>query len=258
MNGSCSVPNSSGPVAGRTSSWRATTRRTAGLLAAVVALVLLGACAPAASGDGPAAQAASQVTGPVAYLPTATGARWSYLPNGAQLSEPLVVTTVQGPTVLDGQVRTAWRTVGRGLDVRFFREHTSEGTFLVREERPGTTITFDPPIRELPTAPLRVGQSWSGETTATVVFPEATTGDTRETLDIEWVNTVVDRRMVTVAAGEFDVFVLNFTSRTTDEDGNVIEELTQETWYSPYLGEVRTENGFFLVESNLTGLPHAE
>jgi len=60
---------------------------------------------------------------------------------------------------------------------------------------------------------------------------------------------------VTVAAGTFEVFVLNFTSRTLDEDGVVLEELTQETWFAPYLGEVRTENGFFLVDSNLLGLP---
>lgn len=222
---------------------------------AAAVVVLLAACAPRASEEGPSAETASRVTGPVAYVPTATGARWSYLPNGAQLSEPLVVTTVEGPTVLDGQVRTAWRTAGRGLDVRFFREHRVDGIYLVREERPGTHITFDPAIRELPGPPLQVGQSWSGETTATVTFPEAASDNRSETLEIEWVNTVVDRRTVEVAAGEFEVFVLNFTSRTLDEDGRVVEELTQETWFSPYLGEVRTENGFFLVESNLIGLP---
>jgi hypothetical protein len=71
------------------------------------------------------------------------------------------------------------------------------------------------------------------------------------------VTTVVDRREVTVTAGTFEVFVLNFTSRTTDESGEVVDELTQETWFAPYLGEVRTENGFFLVDSNLLGLPRA-
>ena len=233
-------------------------RRAAGLLA-WLAIALLTACAPSATGDdGPRAQAASRVTGPVQYIPTATGARWSYLPNGASLSEPLVVTTVEGPTVLDGQVRTAWRTYGRGLDTRFFREHGPDGTFLVREERPGTNIDFDPPVRELPAAPLRVGQTWSGETTATVTFPEAESGNRVRRMVIDWVTTVVDKRVVDVVAGEAEVFVLNFTSRTTDEDGNVVEELTQETWFAPYLGEVRTENGFFLVESNLIGLPHAE
>lgn len=234
---------------------RAAPSRRLVALALATATLLLGACAPRAGDEGPSAEAASRVAGPVAYMPTATGARWSYLPNGAQLSEPLIVTTVEGPTVQDGVVRTAWRTAGRGLDVRYFREHRPDGTFLFREERPGTRITFDPPIRELPGEPLRVGHTWSGTTTATVTFPEAERDSQVETLEIEWVHTVVDRRTVEVAAGEFEVFVLNFTSRTIGEDELLAEELTQEIWYSPYLGEVRTENGFFLVESNLIGLP---
>ena len=230
-----------------------TVRRSALALLAVAGL--LAACAPGTEEEGPSAQAGSQVVGPLQYVPIATGARWSYLPDGAQLSEPLVVTTVLGPTVLDGQVRTAWRTVGRGLDVRFFRQHGPEGTFLVREERPGTIIEFDPPIRELPGEPLRVGQSWSGETTATVTFPDADAEHRTQRLGLDWVSTVVDRRPVNVPAGPVEVFVLNFTSRSVDEEGNVVEELTQETWFSPYLGQVRTENGFYLVESNLIGLP---
>jgi len=222
------------------------------LLAAAAIVLLIGACAPAASEE---TEAVTTPTGPVAYVPRATGAAWAYLPDRATLDEPRVVVRVEGPTVVDGTVRTAWRMVGRGLDIRWFREHRDDGTFLVREERPGTVITFDPPIQEMVTGPLRVGQIWSGATTATVRFPEAAPENRTSTLALDWVTTVVDRRTVTVAAGTFEVFVLNFTTRTLDEDGTVLEELTQETWFSPYLGEVRTENGFFLVDSNLLGLP---
>ncbi len=223
------------------------------MLLAVAAIVLLvGACAPAASEE---TEAVTTPTGPVAYVPRPTGAAWSYLPDRATLDQPRVVVRIEGPTVVDGQVRTAWRMVGRGLDVRWFREHREDGTYLVREERPGTAIAFDPPILEMVPGPLRVGQIWSGATTATVRFPEAEPENRTSTLALEWNTTVVDRRTVTVAAGEFEVFVLNFTTRTLDEDGVVLEELTQETWFSPYLGEVRTENGFFLVDSNLLGLP---
>src|SRR6056297_3609043 len=197
------------------------------LLAAAAIVLLIGACAPAASEE---TEAVTTPTGPVAYVPRATGAAWAYLPDRATLDEPRVVVRVEGPTVVDGTVRTAWRMVGRGLDIRWFREHRDDGTFLVREERPGAT-------------------------TATVRFPEAAPENRTSTLALDWITTVVDRRPVTVAAGTFEVFVLNFTTRTLDEDGTVLEELTQETWFSPYLGEVRTENEFFLVDSNLLGLP---
>ncbi|MDZ7707529.1 MAG: hypothetical protein U5J97_06470 [Trueperaceae bacterium] len=227
-------------------------RRPLLLLAAALIVSLVAGCAPTVSEE---TEAVTQPTGPLAYVPRETGAAWSYLPDRATLDEARVVVRVEGPTVVDGQVRTAWRMVGRGLEVRWFREHREDGTYLVREERPGTVITFDPPILEMVSGPLRVGQNWTGATTATVLFPEATAENRTSTLALEWVTTVVDRRSVTVAAGTFDVFVLNFTSRTLDEDGVVLEELTQETWFSPYLGEVRTENGFFLVDSNLFGLP---
>ena len=226
--------------------------RAAASLLALVAL--LASCVPAASEE---AEVVSVPTGPLSYAPTATGARWTYLPDGATLDEPRVVMTVEGPTVVDGEVRTAWHMVGRGLDVRWFRAHLEDGTYLVREERPGTIITFDPPILEMPSGPLRVGQSWRGDTTATLRFPDAEPENRLSSLDLQWVSTVVDRRTVTLAAGTFEVFVLNFTSRTLDEQGRVVEELTQETWFAPYLGEVRTENGFYLIDSNLIALPRA-
>lgn len=226
--------------------------RAAALLLTLAAV--LASCVPAASEE---TEVVTDPTGPLSYVPTATGARWSYLPDRATLDEPRVTMTVEGPTVVAGEVRTAWRMVGRGLDVRWFRDHREDGTYLVREERPGTIITFDPPILELPSGPLRVGESWRGETTATLRFPDAEPENRLSSLDLQWVSTVVDRRTVTVAAGTFEVFVVNFTSRTLDEEGTVVEELTQETWFAPYLGEVRTENGFFLVDSNLIGLPRA-
>lgn len=224
----------------------------AGLAALCLALVvLLSGCVPEAG----QAEAATQPTGPLAYVPTETGATWAYLPDRASLDEPRVIVRVEGPTVVDGVVRTAWRMVGRGLEVRWFREHRSDGTYLVREERPGTRILFDPPIQELPSGPFRVGQTWGGETTATLIFPDAAPENRSSSLPLEYRSTIVDRREVTVPAGTYEVFVLNLTTRTYDEQGTITEELTQETWYAPYLGEVRTENGFFLVDTNLEGLP---
>ncbi|MEX2501131.1 MAG: hypothetical protein WD336_02040 [Trueperaceae bacterium] len=225
--------------------------RTAWLLLALIATVLA-ACAPTAREQ---AQVTETPTGPLAYHPHPTGATWSYLPERASLDEGRVVTRVEGPTVLAGEVRTAWRLAGRGLDMRMFREHRSDGTYLVRTERPGTILRYDPPIFEMPDRELRVGDRWDGSTTVTTEFPDARSENRFSVLDVDYVTTVVDRREVTVPAGTFEVFVLNFTTRTLDEDGEVTEEFTQERWFAPYLGLVRTEQDHFLLESNLIDLP---
>lgn len=229
-------------------------RRTPAFLLILSLLVVLAACAPAAE-DGER-QAVEQLSDPVGYYPTQTGVRWSYLPNGAQLSDPRVEVTVEGPTVLDGETWIATHMEGRGLDVRWFRQERDDGIYLAREERPGLEIEFDPPLRELPgEGELRTGLTWNGETTASVTFPEATEENRHATRELSYRTTVVDRRTVTVAAGEFEVFVLNFTSRQTDEDGEVVDELTQEFWYAPFVGEVRTENEFYLVDGNFLDAP---
>ena len=217
---------------------------------------LLGACAPAAQ-EREEARVDVTPSGPAAYRPEAPGSQWTYLPDGAGLDEPRVRIEIEGPTVVGGAVLTAWHMEGRGLDVRWYRDHREDGTYLVREERPGTLISFDPPILEWTQEPMYVGMRWSGTTEATIRFPGADTERQPDQLSIEYAVEVVDRRDVRVAAGTFDVFVVNFTTLTRDEAGEVVETLTQETWVAPNLGEVRTENGFFLIGSNLLGASSA-
>ncbi len=216
----------------------------------VVALsLLLSACVPASESERVTVE---EFSGSVSYYPKETGAIWQYLPSGARLDEARVTQRIGGPIVLDGEVWIAWQMVGRGLDVTWFRQYRPDGVYLRRELRPGTEITFDPPLREFPSeGELRVGATWSGQTTAKLFYPEADSANQRADLLVEYVFTVVDQREVTVAAGTFEVFVINFVTRTTDDEGTIIEEFTQETWFAPFLGEVRTENGFFLVASNV-------
>lgn len=220
-------------------------RRTLLLLACAATLA---ACAPTVDER----VEVQQLTEPLTYYPNQTGARWEYLPDAARLTDPRLVRTVEGPTVLDGEVWTAWRTAGRGLDQTAFRQNRSDGVYMKRRLRPGSIITFDPPIREFP-APgeLRVGATWSGETTALLEFPEAEVENRSSTLDLTYTYTVVDQRDVELLAGEFEIFVVNLVTRTFDEDGAVVEELQQETWFVPFVGEVRTDNGYFLVDSNV-------
>lgn len=227
--------------------------RTPILVVLVLGFVLaLSACAPTADERVDV----QQLTEPITFYPNQTGARWEYLPDGARLSDPKLVRTVQGPTVLDGEVWTAWRTAGRGLDLTAYRQTRADGVFVKRRLRPGTIITFDPPIREFPSeSELRVGATWAGETTADLQFPTAAPENRSATLELTYTYTVVDRRSVTLLAGTFEVFVVNLVTRTFDEEGGIVEELQQESWFVPFIGEVRTDNGYFLVESNVLEEP---
>lgn len=232
-------------------------RSTARLAAQIIAIAaLLAACVPGGSG---ARNQADQALGEISYYPQQAGVIWQYLPEGALLEEPRLFSAIEGPTVLDGEIWIGWRTVGLGFDTGYLRQYRSDGVYLRRKTQPGTIFTFEPPIREFP-APesLRVGWTWSGETRVLAEFPEAPVGSRRAETDVSYVYTVVDARTVTLAAGEFEVFVINFVTRTLDEDAAVVDELVQEVWFAPFVGELRTENGYFLVEANFLEAPVAE
>lgn len=222
------------------------------LLVAALAF-LLAACAP--TSEAPRVDV-DQLTEPITYYPFQTGATWQYLPDGARLNDPTTTVRVEGPTVAAGEVWVAWHTRGRGLDQMSYRATRPDGVFLMREVRLGTTFTFDPPLKEYPQgAQLRVGANWSGSTS---VHLSADGGRQQRTMAIDYVYTVVDKRLVTTPAGQFDVFVIDFTSRTFDELGNITDELTQQTWFAPHVGEVRTRNGHLLVASNVLAAESSE
>jgi hypothetical protein len=208
-------------------------------------VLLLASCAPA-----PVERVSVlQISEPPTYYPHPTGALWRYLPEGEARTAPALVQQVEGPTVVDGARLTAWRTTGRGLETRTYREYREGGVYLVRETGPGYVTTISPPVQEWPRAgTLRVGASWGGEAVATVTFTEA---GVAEEVRLEYRSEVVDQRPVETAAGAFDVFVVAFESRAYGPDGQTRETLRQEVWFAPFVGEVRTDSGLFLVETNL-------
>ncbi|MFU8887068.1 MAG: hypothetical protein ACNA8N_00505 [Trueperaceae bacterium] len=211
-------------------------------------LVALVACAPVQEQGRVAVQQLAAT--PSAY-PQETGIQWSYLRDGALLDDPRYVETIEGPAVLDGDVWIAFRLVGGGQDVTHYRQFRADGVHLRRQTRPGGSFTFEPPIRELPAeGELRVGAQWTGSTVATGVFPGAPAGQRRFTQSIDYVYTVVDRRPVTVSERVYDVFVIDRTARTFGEDGEVVDEVSQQVWFALGVGKVRHENGWFLVATN--------
>jgi len=223
-------------------------RRAHWAWAAVALLAVTGACAPAAD---PGRVAVQQLTAALSFYPQETGARWTYLRDGARLDDPRYVETIAGPAVLEGDVWIAFRLVGGGQDVTHYRQFRDDGVYLRRQTRPGGSFTFDPPIRELPAAgDLRLGVTWSDSTVATGNFPGAPLGRRTFTHSIDYVYAVIDQRPVTVGGRVYDVLVIDRTARTFDDLGAVVEEVSQQIWFAPGVGKVRHENGWFLVDTN--------
>jgi hypothetical protein len=213
-------------------------------------IALLAACVPASEAPRVEVQ---QLTQAVSYYPSQAGATWQYLPSGSSLADPRFTRRIEGPALIDGEVWVASRSEGLGLEIIEYKQYRPDGVYLLRRIRPGDEVTFDPPIRQFPAeGTLRVGASWSGQTTARIFFPGARPENQRTNVELEYLYTVVDQRSVNLQAGTFNVYVINFVTRTLDEDGGIADTLTQELWFTPNVGEIRTEQGFFLVATNTT------
>ena len=219
--------------------------------AVIVVALFVSACTPTTQSDDRVG--VLQLTDPITYYPFQTGAAWEYLQQGARLTDPRTTVVVEGPTVVDNGVWIGWRLIGPAREKRSYRQVNASGVFLHSEVRLGiTTLTYDPPIQEYPPqGSLRVGALWTGETDVTLQLYD---GSEPEVRHLAYTYTVVDRRTVTVPAGEVDVFVINLTSRLFDEDGTQVDEETYETWFSPYVGEVRLNTGHVLMRSNVPAL----
>ncbi len=214
----------------------------------LIALGLLTACTPATNQKKVEVKQLSEA---VSYYPHEVGASWTYLEPGETTDASPVVTLVQGPTVVDGDLWIETHQAGRGLDIRWFRQYRPDGVYLLKELRPGMEVSFDPPLQEMPAEnTLRVGSTWTGQSTATIFYPEAKGNQQTQTYAFDYTYTVVDQRPVNSQAGDFDVYVINMVARMTDEAGSKVDEVTQAFWFSPFIGEVMTENGYVLVNKN--------
>ena len=193
-----------------------------------------------------------QFAGSVSFYPQETGIVWSYVPPGGSLESPALQQVIEGPTVLNDDIWIASSVTGVGLSGFRFRQYRSDGVYRLRETAPGVETTYDPPIREFPAeSELVVGASWTGDTTATVFFPGAKPDEQTQVQTVNYTYTVVDKRTVNnLPIGPVEVFVVNLVGRLFDADGGISQELKQEVWFAPFIGEVRTREGFLLIATN--------
>ncbi len=210
-------------------------------------VLVLAACAP----QSQPRTTVEELAGTVGYYPSEAGARWEYLPRNAALDDDRSILAIEGPRVVNGEVLTGWRLYGGGLDHRYYRSYRADGVRLHASSYPGASLSFNPPILEYPSAQqLRTGARWSGSSVVTITQPAAPSGQQITTSTVDYTYAVVDRRRVRVTAGEFDVYVINRVTNYRDGSEALRETLTQELWFSPYVGEIQTVTGEFLVALN--------
>ena len=223
-----------------------TTRRLA-LALTLTLTTVLGACAPSANAPVPRASGSLTPDAP-SFYPHETGLTWTYLEEGETVITPAYTLSVLGPSVLQGERVILTRMRGRTVDTTYYKQHTSEGVFLHREDRPGATITYDPPLQEFPApAALKPGASWSGSTTATVTYDKASDTPTSSTLDYTF--TVLEQREANVPAGTFPAYTIEFAAEQLD--GERVESTRQHQWFTPYWGDVRTRSELLLTGGNV-------
>ncbi|GAA0517876.1 hypothetical protein GCM10008937_26760 [Deinococcus depolymerans] len=215
------------------------------LLPALLLPALLGACTPAVSGAGPV-QASTPVSG-VSFYPQESGLAWSYLLEGEDTGTAPYVLRALGPTVFAGQRVVAFQLTGRGADQTWFRTVGAGGAQLLGLRKPGVNVRLDPPWQEYPAENAwRVGLTWQGQSEITISGDEGTV-QKRGQLNYSYV--VQERRSVQTPGGRFDVWVV--TRQISDTVGGLFPA-TQQLWFAPFVGEVRSPEGLLLTGRNFT------
>lgn len=178
------------------------------------------------------------------FYPQQTGLRWMYHYPNEPLDTPPITTEIVGPTRRNGKTLTIIRTVGRGYDLTKTYEIGLDGVLLHHEDRPGVTITYDPPIQELPPAiNLTVGHSWRGTTRTTIRFQ---TNPTPTTYALTYEYTILERRTIQTPAGTHDTLLINLTAN--DET----QTIQQRTHFAPFIGTIINPDGSILTQTNAT------
>lgn len=204
-----------------------------------LAALALAACAPVA--QAPERATAQTPVAAASFYPQETGLAWEYLPDGEALTRPRYRLSVQGPAEFSGQRAVAYRMEGRGTDQTWYRQVGDSGVRLLGFTKPGLVVTLNPPVQELPpAASWRPGLTWEGESELQVIQGREVVQRGRVT----WRFVVLERRSVSVPAGGHEVWVV---SRQLRDDVGGLFPLSEQLWFAPHVGEVRTPEGLLLV-----------
>ncbi len=210
--------------------------------------VLLGACAPATTSPG-TVQASTPVAD-VSFYPLESGLAWSYLLEGEVTGTAPYVLRSLGPTVFAGQKVLSFQLTGRGADQTWFRTVSAGGVQLLGLRKPGVNVRLDPPWQEFPAeGAWRPGLTWQGQSEITISGDD---GAVQKKGVLTYSYVVQERRTVQTPGGKFDVWAV--TRQISDTVGGLFPA-TQQLWFAPFVGEVRTPEGLLLTARNFAARP---
>ena len=208
---------------------------------------LLAACAPAQQAQQAPVTASTSVS-QVSFYPFQAGLSWSYLPDGdTQGGQPYTLRAL-GPSVFGSVQAQAYNLSGRGADQTSYRLISAQGVQLLGFRKPGLSVRLDPPWQEaLAEGAWKVGLAWQGESDITV---QSDDGRTNVSGKVKYSYRVLDQRSVSINGQSYRVWVVN--RQITDTVGGLFPA-SQEQWFMPYVGDVRTPEGLLLTGRNFAG-----
>lgn len=217
----------------------------AGLSPVLSALALLGlsGCVPATRAN-PTIGTSTAVS-QVSFYPQQAGLSWNYLPDGDPAGAQPYVLRSLGPTLFGSTQVRALQLTGRGADQTSYRTYSEGGVYLHGFRKPGLSATLTPPWREFPAqGDWRVGLVWEGSSRVEVRSDD---GRTRLSGTTNYRYTVLERRAVTVAGTGYSVWVVG---RQISGDLTSLFGTSQESWFVPYVGDVKTFENLLLSGRN--------
>ncbi|WP_407571141.1 hypothetical protein [Deinococcus altitudinis] len=214
---------------------------------ALLLSALLAACAPTQQAQQAPVSASTSVS-QVSFYPYQAGLSWTYLPDGdTQGGQPYTLKAL-GPTLFGSVQAQAFNLSGRGADQTSYRLVSAQGTQLLGFRKPGLSVRLDPPWQEaLAEGAWKVGLSWQGESNITV---QSDDGKTNVSGKVNYSYRVLDQRSVSIGGQNYRVWVVN--RQITDTVGGLFPA-SQEEWFMPYVGDVRTPEGLLLTGRNFSG-----
>ena len=220
---------------------------TARCLHVLLLPALLAACAPAQQARQAPVTASTSIS-QVSFYPFQAGLNWSYLPDGdTQGGQPYTLKAL-GPSVFGSVQAQAYNLSGRGADQTSYRLISAQGVQLLGFRKPGLSVRLDPPWQEaLAEESWKVGLAWQGESDITV---QSDDGRTNVSGKVKYSYRVLDQRSVSIGTQSYRVWVVN--RQITDTVGGLFPA-SQEQWFMPYVGDIRTPEGLLLTGRNFAG-----
>ncbi|GGJ64842.1 hypothetical protein GCM10008939_05880 [Deinococcus aquiradiocola] len=218
-----------------------------GRLPALLLPLLLAACAPTQQKQEAPVTASTSVSR-VSFYPSEAGLAWTYLPDGEDAGGVPYVLRATGPSLFGNVQAQTFTLTGRGAQQTSYHLMSAQGSQLLGFRKPGLSVRLDPPWQELPPVDAwRVGLAWSGESNIAV---QSDDGLTNTSGKVNYSYRVLDQRDVTIRGRSYRVWVVN--RQITDTVGGLFPR-SQEEWFTPYVGDVRTPEGLLLTDRNFTG-----